>query len=163
MPIVDTDIKFYLSGGASNSDPDASTGGARSTTTVVPSDLFDDVSAAEATAGDTEYRCFYVFNDHATLTLQSAKIFIDTNTSGDRISIALDGAGKNGEAETEADESTAPTGETFSQPANYAGGLSLGDLAPDEYYAVWVKRVIPSSASGATDTWSVTVQGETNP
>ena len=163
MPIVNTDIKYYLSGGASNSDPDASLGGARSTTTVVPSDLFDDVSAAEATAGDTEYRCLYVLNDHATLTLTGAKVYLDTNTTGDRISIALDGVGKNDTAETVGNESTAPTGETFSQPDDYAGGLSLGDLAPGDYYAIWARRVIPSSASGGTDTWSLTVQGETLP
>ena len=163
MPIISTDIDYFLSGGSGNTDPAASLGGAISTTDATTNTLFDDVSSAEAAAGDTEYRCIFIKNSHGTLTLTAAKIFIQANTTGDRIAIALDGLGKGGTAETEADESTAPTGETFSQPTDYAGGLSLGDLAPGETYPIWIRRVIPSSAAAATDTYTLRVQGETNP
>lgn len=163
MPIASTDIDYKLSGGAANSDPALSLGGAKSSVDVTTLTLFDDVSSAEASAGDTEYRCIYVQNSHATLTLQTAKIFIQANTTGSRISIALAGEGVNGTAETVANENTAPVGETFSQPADYASGLSLGNLAPGDYFPVWVKRVIPASAAAATDTYTLRVQGETNP
>ena len=165
MAIVASDIHYRMSGGGANSDPALSTGGAESSTSFTTNAIFDDVSSAEAAAGDIEYRCFYVHNAHATLTLQGAKIWISAQTSSATtdIAIALDGAGKNGTAETEADESTAPTGETFSQPADFAGGLSLGDLAPGEYYPVWIRRTITAGTAAATDTWTISVQGDTNP
>ena len=59
MPIVSADIKYRLSGGASNSDQNASLGGVKSSNEASAS-LFDNVSSAEAVSGDTEYRCFYV-------------------------------------------------------------------------------------------------------
>ena len=163
MAIVSTDIDYKHSGGATNSDPALSLGGIISANDVTVNTLFDDVSSAEASAGDTEYRCVYVQNSHATLTLLTAKVFIQANTAGSRIAIALGGEGKNGTAETVANENTAPVGETFSQPTDYAGGLSLGDLAPGETYPIWIRRVIPSSAAAATDTYTLRVQGETNP
>ena len=163
MPIVSTDIDYKHSGGATNSDPALSLGGIISANDVTVNTLFDDVSSAEASAGDTEYRCVYVQNSHATLTLLTAKVFIQANTAGSRIAIALGGEGKNGTAETVANENTAPVGETFSQPVDYTGGLSLGDLAPGEYFPVWVRRTIPAAAGGATDTFTLRVQGETNP
>lgn len=51
MPIVSGDIDYFLTGGAANSDPAASIGGAKSSVQVTPNDLFDDVSSAEASAG----------------------------------------------------------------------------------------------------------------
>lgn len=163
MAIASTDIDYKHSGGAANSDPAASLGGAISSVDVTTDTLFDDVSSAEASAGDTEYRCIYVKNSHATLTLLTAKVYIQANTTGDRIAIALGGEGKNGTAEAVANENTAPVGEVFSQPVDYAGGLSLGDLAPGETFPVWVRRTIPAAAGAATDTFTLRVQGETNP
>lgn len=163
MPIVSTDIKYRHSGGATNSDPALDLGGIISDNDVTVNTLFDDISSAEASAGDTEYRCIYAKNTHATLTLLAARIFIQANTTGDRIAIALGGEGKNGTAETVANESTAPVGETFSQPVDYAGGLALGDMAPGDTFPIWVRRVIPAAAGAATDTFTLRVQGETNP
>ena len=163
MPIINTDIQYRMSGGAANSDPAAALGGAMSSTAFTANSIFDDVSSAEATAGDAEYRCFYVRNGHATLTLTSAKVFIQAQTSSadTDIAIALDGVGVNGTAETVGNESTAPTGESFSQPASYAAGLSLGNLAPGDYYPVWVRRTVNAGAAAATDTWTIRVQGDT--
>ncbi|NOJ28233.1 MAG: hypothetical protein DA330_09515 [Nitrososphaera sp.] len=167
MPIVAGDIDFHLSGGAGNTDPNAALGGAISTTQLTDNtlnNLWDDVSGAESSAGDTEYRCIYVKNAHGTLTLQSAKIWIETNTTSpaNAMSIALGGEGMNGTAETVANESTAPVGETFSQPTNYAGGLSLGNLTAGSTYPIWVKRVIPASTSAVDNvTYVLKVQGDT--
>jgi hypothetical protein len=154
-----------MSGGAANSDPAAALGGAKSSTSFSTNAIFDDVSSAEASAGDTEYRCFYVHNAHATLTLQGAKIWIQAQTSsGDTdVAIALGGEGLNGTAETVANENTAPSGESFSQPSSFAGGLTIGDLAPGNHYPVWIRRTVNATAASATDTWTVRVQGDTNP
>jgi len=165
MAIVASDIHYRMSGGASNSDPALSTGGAESSTSFTTNSIFDDVSSAEAVAGDIEYRCFYVHNNHGTLTLQGAKVWISAQTSSATtdIAIALDGAGLNGTAETETDESTAPTGESFTQPSTFSGGLTLGDMAPGDKYPVWVRRTITAGTAAATDTWEISVQGDTNP
>lgn len=167
MAIVAGDIKLYLSGGGANSDPNAALGGVISSTEVVDNtlhNLFDKVTGAEGLAGDTEYRCVYIKNTHGTLTLESAKVWVETNTpSGDSaIAIALGGEGENGTAETIADESTAPSGESFSAPVDYANGLSLGDLDAGNYYPIWVRRTI-SAAAGAYDDDSVVlgIQGDT--
>lgn len=171
MPIVPSDIVFRLSGGASNTDPNASHGGAMSTvgggviTTDVLNNLWDDVSGAEASSGDTEYRCIYVENAVATaITLQNAKIWIsaDTTSTDDEVDIGLDTAGKNGTAETEADEETAPANPTFSHPTTFETGLSLGNLDQNDNYPLWIRRTVNSSASAANaNPYTLSVQGET--
>jgi hypothetical protein len=165
MPIIATDIHYRMSGGASNSDPALALGGAKSSTSFTTNAIFDDVSSAEAAAGDTEYRCVYVHNAHGSLTLQGAKVWIHANTpSADTtVAIALGGEGLNGTAETVANENTAPSGETFSSPTDFAGGLTIGDLAPGQHYPVWVRRTINAGAASTTDTWTIRVQGDTNP
>jgi hypothetical protein len=144
------DITFYLSGGSGNTDPAASLGGARSTTEVTGSTLWDKVESAEASAGDIEYRCIYIRNDGADTALD-AKVWIQANTPSldTTIEIALAGEGKGGTAETVGDESTAPTGETFSAPTDYAGGLALGSLAQNEFFPLWTRRTVTAGAAAA--------------
>lgn len=166
MPITAADIKFFLSGGAANSDPNAALGGAKSSTEVGTAlhNLFDQVSGDESNSGDTEYRCIYIQNDHGTLTLQNAVLWIsvETGSADTSLDLALGGEGLNGTAETVADESTAPVGETFSHPTTKASGLSLGNLAPGDFYPVWVKRNITASATAVNDdTGTLKVEGET--
>ena len=163
MAIVSTDINYRLSGGAANSDTAASLGGVKSSTAA--SNYFDDVSSAEASAGDTEYRCVYVHNSHGSLTLIGAKVWIQANTpSGDTdVAIGLGSSAVNGTEQTVVDESTAPTGVTFSQPTTFAGGLSIGDIPFGQHKAVWVRRVVNSGAAAYADSFTLRVQGDTNP
>lgn len=74
MPIIATDIHYRLSGGAANTDPNASLGGAKSSA-AMPSSIFDDVPSAEATAGSVEYRCIYIHNAHEDLTMLAPRIY----------------------------------------------------------------------------------------
>ena len=171
MPITSSNIKFYLSGGGSNSNVNASIGGAMSSVEVADDqlhNLFDKTLGTESTAGDIEHRCIYVKNTHASLELELAKIWISTNTSSPAnvIAIALDGAGKGGTAETETDENVAPTGETFSQPASYAAGLSLDGggtgLGYGVSYPIWIRRTIAAGATAVDNvTFVLSVQGDT--
>lgn len=163
MAIVSSDIKYRLSGGSSNTDPAASLGGVKSSTDA--SNYFDDVSSAEASSGDTEYRCIYVHNNHGTLTLQGAKIWIQTQTpSADTdVAIGLGSSAVNGTEQTVANESTAPTSVTFSQPSSFAGGLSIGDIPAGQHKAVWVRRTVNAAAAAASDSFTLRVQGDTNP
>jgi hypothetical protein len=166
MAILSTDILFRLSGGVGNADPTASLGGVESATNITDAtvgNLFDNVSGAESSAGDTEYRCFYVHNNHATLTLQTAVIYIQTNTpSADTdISIGLDPIGVNGVATTVANEGTAPAGVVFSQPSSGAP-LNIGNIAAGQKQAVWVKRVVSAGAAAVNaDSVILKVQGDT--
>ena len=167
MPIAATDIDFHLSGGAANADANASLGGAISNTQITNAslhNLFDVVGSDEASAGDTEYRCIYVKNNHGSLTLQNAAIWIQTQTpSGDTsIEIALGGEGVNGTAETVADESTAPVGEAFSAPANEGAALAIGDIPPGQHVPVWIKRIVGATASAYnSDSVVLRVKGDT--
>ena len=156
MAIVASDLKIYLSGGAANSDPNAAIGGAISSTEVTDNtthNLFDQVSGTESNAGDTEYRGVYLKNTHGTLTLQNTKIYISSNTgSADTtIDIALDGGATNATMETLSDESTAPSGETFTAPTTYSGGLSIGSLAAGEKKGVFIRRTVTAGAAAVND------------
>lgn len=163
MPIISSDIKFRLSGGAANTDPALSLGGVKSS--VDASNYFDDVSSAEASAGDTEYRCLYVHNNHGTLTLIGAKIWIQTQTpSGDTdVAIGLGAAAVNATETATADESTAPGSVSFSAPSSSAGGLTIGDIPAGQHKAVWVRRTINAAAAAYSDSFTLRVQGDTNP
>lgn len=170
MPIAASDIQYRLSGGTSNTDPNAALGGAMSTagggliTTDTLNNVWDNVSGAESSSGDTEYRCIYIKNNHGSLTLTGAKIWISSQTpsSDTSIEIALGGEGLNGTAETVANENTAPAGESFSSPSSFGAGLSLGNMASGNTYPVWIKRIVGSSAAAANaDAYTLSVQGET--
>jgi hypothetical protein len=167
MPIVAADIKIYLSGGAANSDPNAALGGAISSTELVDNslhNLFDKVSGAEADAGDTEYRAVYIKNTHATLTLEGAKVFINTNTPSADTAAQIAVASEAGSPiETIANENTAPVGETFDDAEDAANALSLGDLAPGAVKAVWIKRAVTAGAAAYNDSMVLEVFGDTNP
>lgn len=167
MPIASADIHYRLSGGAANTDVNASLGGAESSTQVANAslhNLFDLVSSAESAAGDTEYRCIYIHNNHATLALQSAKVWINTNTpnAGSTVEIGLGAAAINAAETAVANESTAPAGVTFSAPATEGTALVIGNLPAGQYKALWVKRII-TAASGAynADSAILEVKGDT--
>ena len=79
MPITSSNIGEYFSGGAGNTLATASLGGAISTTEVTDNtthNVWDQVSSAESAAGDTEYRCIYVKNEHGSLTWQNAAVYV---------------------------------------------------------------------------------------
>ncbi len=171
MPIAASDINLRLSGGASNTDPNAALGGAMSTVGggVITSDVLnndmDDITSAEASAGITIYHCYFYENAHGSLTYIAPRFWIDSQTSSVDTSVEVANAGeaKNTAAETVADEETAPVGEVFTTPANYAAGITLGDLNASDYKGVWVKYIVGSSAAAVLDSYTLGIQGDTNP
>ena len=167
MPISGANLKWYLSGGASNATAAASLGGARSTTTVVPTGLFDAITGAEAAAGDTDYRCAYVRNEDSDADGWIAPvIWIDSNTpsTDTTLAIGLDPAGKNATATTIANEDAVPAGVTFTSPSTKGTGLSLpgAPYAQNDFVAVWFRRTINVGAvSVASDPATVEHEGDT--
>jgi hypothetical protein len=169
VPITTTDIEYRLSGGAANTSPAASLGGAMSTagggviTSGGANNLWDDVSGAESSAGDTEYRGFYVKNNHGSLTWQSVFVWIDSLTSSadTEFDIALAAEAVNVAMATIANESTAPATVTFSRPTTKAGGLSIGNIPNGQFKGIWIKRTVTAGAAAANDTGSIRCEGDT--
>lgn len=167
MPIANSDVKLRYSGGAGNTDPNASLGGAKSSTE--PTDntinaIWDNVTGDEGSPGDTEYRCVYIHNGHGTLALIAPKVWVSTNTTStdDEVDIGLGSSALNGTEQTVANESTAPTSVTFSHPTTKAAGIALGDIPAGQHRALWIKRVV-GAAAGAKDnnTYALSVEGDT--
>lgn len=130
--------------------------------------LFANVPLAERTAGSEKFRCFYLRNSHTLETLENAVVYISPNTSspGTEVFIGVDPAGIDGEAATIADEDTPPSGVTFIHsppPEDQGTGLPLGDLAPGEVIAVWVRRVVNPGTSPTSDSFTLRVQGDPTP
>lgn len=170
MPIVASDLQFRLSGGASNVDPNASLGGAISTAggglivTDTLHNVWDAVSGAESSTGDTEYRGIFMKNNHGSISLTGAKVWISANTTSadDTVDIALAGEGVNNTIETIANESTAPVGETFSAPSTFAGGLTVPTLAAGQAHGLWIRRTVNAAAAAANaNPYTISLQGET--
>ncbi len=160
MPIITTEIVYRLSGGAANASALASIGGAKSAN-VVTAGLFDDVTSAESSAGDIEYRCFYVHNANATLAMQNAVVYIQANTTGNRIAIGVGTSAVNATETAVADENTAPAGVTFSQPATKGAGLALGNIPAGQHRAVWVRRTIGAATPASNDAYTLRVECDT--
>lgn len=179
MAISISDILYKLSiktGSAGNSaaqpDPNASLGKYISTTQLsgtALNNLFDDVSGDENAASESEYRCIFIHNAHASLTLQSPKVWLQSEVSGGAaIAIATDdiAASAIGSASAQAaqvtNEDTAPTGVgAFSSPTTKGTGLSLGDLAPGTCRAVWLRRTTANTAALNNDGVTLRIEGDT--
>ena len=167
MTIASSALLFCLSGGAANSDVNASLGGTRSTETISDgtlNNLFDDVSAAEASAGDSEYRGIFLQMSDADETLSSARVWISASTTaaGDELYITTDSiglrTGANHTMSSISDENTAPTAiGTWT-----TGTLSLGDMTPTSSYPLWIHRSVSVGASSyANNSATIAWDGET--
>ena len=166
MSITAPNFSFRLSGGASNAVGNASLGGVKSSVAVPAGvdGLFDSVSAAEALAGSVEYRCIYLHNASGADTMTTAKVWIDANTplAGTTLAIGVGSASVNATEQTVGSETAAPTGVSFSEPANAGAGLAVGTLAPGQHKAVWLRRTVSAgAASSPSDTWTLGFNCET--
>ena len=160
MPVTPAEIKFYLTPGG-NSDPAASLGGSGQGSEIGAGlhNIFDHVTPDEAVAGDVEYRAIDVKNSNISDTLFDAVAYISSQTtsSDDAIEVAYE----DGE-QSVADESTAPTGLTFSAPTSKAEGVSLGDIVSGGTKRIWLKRTVTAgAASTASSSGELTIVGGT--
>lgn len=194
MAIVAGDLDKYLTGAGSDggvqADPDASLGSYRSSTEITDSadnNLFDDVSGAESTAGDTEYRCICIKNNHGSLELQTAKVFLQEAVvgAGNSIEFAVETPETanltNGDAQSIVNESTVPTSinttdhngvgsgvSAWSTASDYAGGVAVNlgahdaNLGVGEQIFVWIKRIIGvGAAAAAAVDFNIRIEGDT--
>ena len=148
MPILNTDIKWYHSTGK--------LGGAKTTTIFqsgVKHDLFDKFTAAEALAGGTYYAAVFVQNTHASLLAEVVKLYIASQTpSADTlVEVGLAPEGVNSAVQAIANENTAPTGVTFTAPADLAGGIAVPNLAAGDYIGLWIKLTLDVNTAAAAN------------
>ncbi len=167
MAITTTDIKFLLTGGASNTDPNSSLGGAISSTEISSGslhNLFDKVTGDEAITGTIEYRCIGVKNDNALIDWEAVKVYITSNTiGGDSIDIGVEKPSDSA-VQTITNETTAPSAISFSAPSTRAAGLTCtsqtggsGVVVSKEWVGVWLRRTVPQGCP-AKDNNSVTIE-----
>jgi len=166
MPIITADFDLRLSGGAGNPVADASLGGIKSSTVVSTAvdALFDAVAAADALAGDVEYRCIYLHNANGADLMTAARVWVAANTplAGTTLDIGVGTSALNGTEQTVANENTAPAGVSFSAPSTAGTGLALGDIPFGQHRAIWLRRTVNAgSGSSANDTWSLGFDCET--
>jgi hypothetical protein len=166
MSIIASDFSRRLSGGASNSNGNLSIGGVKSSEVMSSATdaLFDAVTAAQATAGLTEYRCIYLHNANATDTMTSARFWISANTplAGTTLEIGIGAAAVNATETAVANEGTAPSGVTFSAPSTAGTGLAVGTLPAGQHKALWLKRIVDAgSLASASDTFTLGFDCET--
>jgi hypothetical protein len=185
MAVIASDIKHYLTGagsdGGSQSDPNAALGNYRSSTEAVDNtseNVFDNVTDAERVAGDTEYRCYCIKNTNGADSLLNAVIWIsiDTGNGEDDISFAVEvptGGDQNGNAQTIANESTAPSVgagnvSAWSDATSKGSGVTVDQGSHDvnldagEIVFVWVRRVISAGATGVDDeAVTIKIEGDT--
>jgi hypothetical protein len=166
MPIVSGDIQVRLSGGAGNSNPNASLGGAISSTALVDAtlhNLFREINEDETAAGITLYRCFYFRNNHGSLTWKNVKQWVQTNTPSPdtTVAIAFGSSGVNSTEQTIVNETTAPTGVTFASPTDKAGGQTVGDVPSTHHFPVWVRLTVTAGAAAYDDSVVVRAGGGT--
>lgn len=135
-----------------NSTPNSSLGGAISTTEVVTAtlqNLFDNVSGSESVSGTTEYRCVYIKNENSTDTMNNTKIWLQSNTPSTEttVAIGLGSSAINGIEQTISNESTAPSGISFSSPSSEGSALSIGNIPAGQHKAIWIRRIVNSNSS----------------
>lgn len=166
MPIVSGDIQVRYSGGAGNSNPAASLGGAISSTAIADAtvgNLFPEINEDQTASGITIYRCFYFRNAHGTLEWKNVKQWIHANTPSPdtTIAIAFGSSGINGTEQTIADQVTAPTGVTFGSPSDKATGQTVGNVPAGHHFAVWVRLTVDPGASAYDDSATIRAGGGT--
>lgn len=179
MAITSSDILYKLStksGSAGNSltsTPAASLGKYISTTQITAAtlnNLFDDITGDENAASESEYRCFFVHNNHGSLTWQNVVVWLSTEVSGGAsAAIAIDGTAasaigsSSAQAEQVTNEDTAPVSTGgFSSPTSKGSGLSLGSIPAGSCRAVWVRRTTANNAAVDNDGVTIRCEGDTS-
>lgn len=178
MAIASTDLLYKYSvttGSAGNTTagtPAGSNGKYISTTPIADAtldNLFDDVTGDENAASNVDYKCLFIHNNHGSLTLQNAKVWMVSEVSGGaNTAIALDNIGvvavgsSSAQAAIIANEDTAPSGVgSFSSPTTKSAGLAVGDIPAGSCVAIWVRRTATNSAAQNNDGVTLRIEGDT--
>lgn len=153
-------LQFNITGGASNTDVDASLGGVMSITQMSATalnNIFDDVDPDEATSGDTEYRMIDIYNA-GDAAATSVEVYISSQTSSADTELQLGQDATNNphtsgaSLETLSNESTAPASPVITFGTHGDGAkLSLSDIPAGQAARICLKRIVSSSAENTSE------------
>lgn len=177
MPIVTADLEWRLTvntgpgDSTAQPDPDDSIGGFMSTTAIVDAteeNLFANLTGDQNAASEVHYRGVMVLNDHLTLALENAVVWISAEVAGGAdaaIAVAAEGVVDRDSASTQieriTDQEDTPATVTFSAPTTKGTGLSLGTIPAQDAAGLWVRRTATDSAAQDNDGVTLTVEGDT--
>ena len=177
MAIVSGDLLYKLSttaGSAGNSNTSniaGSLGKYISTTAVsgtAQNNIFENVTGDENAASTVFYKCIFIHNSHATLTLSSAVLWLSAETAGGgTLALGADTTAASAlgsasaQALTIANRTTAPAGVTFTSPTTKAAGISLGNIAAGNVKAFWLRLTTANTAAATGDGGTFRVEGDT--
>ena len=179
MAITSTDIllKYSNSAATTGNTTDAYNhlGGYMSKTNVASNslnNLFSDITGAQNTASQTDYRCIFVFNNHATLTLYNTIAYISAEVAGaTTILLAVDNIAATWNALTNSRQASVTANTTsipnatpaliFSSPTTADTAIVLGDLLPGYCRALWVQRKAGNTTAKNSDGFVLRVSGDT--
>lgn len=153
---LSTDAKFYFSGPTGGSDDNRkyNTGGALATPLVemitgAKYNWFPDVSRVTMTWINDglywyQYACFLVKNTSSTFTLSAAILSLSSQLIPSDAIVGIGISPKNTVPTSIANINTAPTAITFKEKVgSVLPTITLSDMKPAEYYAVWVRLKQP--------------------
>lgn len=148
---LSTDLRFYFSGaGGSDDNRKFNIGGALATPLVemltgAKYNWFPDVSRVVMTYANDgqywyQYACFLIKNTSATFTMSAAVLSLTSQLIPSDALVGIGVSAKNAVPTNIANINSAPTGITFKEKVGAAlPTVTLSDLAPAEFYAVWVR------------------------
>lgn len=145
-------LTYHYTGGASNSDPDASLGGTGSSevlATTAINNLFDNVDPDEIESGDrVEYRAIDIVNDGDVEGRNIEFYFTDTPNDESIVAVWLDVTG----TQSIVNETTEPTGASGNWTTPLVGSkLALDPLAAAATHRIWIRRTVDQGATNIND------------
>lgn len=177
MAILTTDILYRLSttagsaGDTTSSTIAADLGKYVSTTAIsgtAQNNLFENVTGDENAASTVFYKCVFVLNNHGSLQLSNAVLWLSAETAGGgSLALGIDttAASAKGSASAQAltiaNRTTAPAAVSFSSPTTKAAGLSVGNLAAGNVKAFWVRLTTANTAAATGDGGTWRCEGDT--
>jgi hypothetical protein len=153
--------KYLIAAVTAASLPAANATGAMPLSLLVEN-LFDSLGSGQAQAGRVQYRGLIVKNNSA-YAMYGGAVWIASNTPfpDDQVEIGIE-ALANGALQQIANDTTAPSGVTFSLAGSEGAALSLGNLAAGGGYGVWVKRTVtPTQNRYADNNFVISVKADT--
>jgi len=158
LAILSSEVNLYLSGGAGNTNVNASLGGGRSSTVIAANtsnnavnlqNLFPNTTTSESLAGKTRNRCIYLRNDSTTDTAHFVYVWLSQNTpSNDTVNIFVKpGVTVNTVEPAIASETDDPyAGMVWQNWMSYSQALNnqLPDLPPGGFVGIWLQNFIPA-------------------
>jgi hypothetical protein len=134
-------------------------------------ELFDDVAASETAGGAfTDYRVFFLHNEHDTNDAIDTLFWIDGDPAGGAaITFWVDTVAASAENSASAQatansESSPPTGSpTFNAANDVGSALAVGDIPPNSVKAIHMRRVVAQGAAAAAENVNWKIRLETGP